>query len=41
MSSFSQDLARFVVEAKFEDLPETVVHEAKRTLLDSIACALA
>ena len=41
MISLSQELARFVVEAKFEDLPAAVVHEAKRTLLDSIGCALA
>ncbi len=41
MSSLSQELARFVVETKFEDLPEAVVHEAKRTLLDSVGCALA
>ena len=41
MSSLLQELARFVIEIKFEDLPAPVVHEAKRTLLDSIGCALA
>ncbi|MFC1934312.1 MmgE/PrpD family protein [Chloroflexota bacterium] len=40
MSSFSQELARFVCAAKFEDLPEAVVREAKRVILDSIGCAL-
>ena len=41
MESVSQELARFAVETKFEDLPEDVVHEAKRGLLDSIGCAIA
>ena len=41
MSSLSQELARFVVETKFEDLPGEVVYEAKRLLLDSIGCAIA
>lgn len=41
MNSLSQEIARFVVELKFEDLPDPVVHEAKRVLLDSIGCALA
>ena len=41
MASLSQELAKFVVETGFEDLPEPVVHEAKRILLDSIGCAIA
>jgi len=41
MNSFSQELAKFVVETKFGDLSEAVVHEAKRILLDSIGCGLA
>ena len=41
MSSLTQELAKFAAEIKFEDLPQTVVHEAKRVLLDSIGCALA
>jgi 2-methylcitrate dehydratase PrpD len=32
---------RFVVGIKFEDLPEDVVYETKRVLLDSIGCAIA
>jgi len=39
--SLTQEIARFVVETKFEDIPKIVVHEAKRTLLDSVGCALA
>jgi 2-methylcitrate dehydratase PrpD len=41
VSSISEELARFAVETKYEELPEQVVHEAKRVLLDSIGCALA
>ncbi len=41
MDSLSQTLAEFLVKIKYEDLPAAVVHEAKRTLLDSIGCALA
>lgn len=35
------DLASFTVATNFEQLPPEVVHESKRTLLDSIGCALA
>ena len=41
MNSLSQELASFVIETKFDDLPEAVVRETKRTLLDSIGCAIA
>ena len=41
MSSLSQELAKFVIETKFDDLPEDVVHEGKRSLLDSIGSAIA
>ena len=41
MASLSQELARFVVQTRFEDLPEPVVHETKRILLDSVGCAIA
>ncbi len=34
-------IADFVADAKFGDLPEAVVHETKRILLDSIGCAIA
>ena len=41
MNGFTQELARFVVETEIEDLPRDVVSEAKRLILDCIACALA
>jgi 2-methylcitrate dehydratase PrpD len=37
----SDRLARFVEDVTFESLPEEVVHESKRILLDSIGCAIA
>lgn len=33
-------LARFAAETRFDDLPEAVVREASRLLLDTIGCAL-
>ncbi len=41
MSNLSKELATFVIDTKFEDLPKAVAHEAKRVLMDSIGCALA
>ena len=41
MSNTLIELARFAATTEYADLPEPVVHEAKRTLLDSIGCALA
>lgn len=40
-ASTTSVLARFVAEARFEDLPESAVHEARRLLIDSIGCAFA
>lgn len=37
----TQDLARFVAEAKWENLPDPVRHEAKRALLNFFAVAIA
>jgi 2-methylcitrate dehydratase PrpD len=37
----TQTLARFVVETKWEDIPETARHEAKRALLNFFAVAIA
>jgi 2-methylcitrate dehydratase PrpD len=34
----TEQLAEFALATKFEDLPQTVVHAAKRMLLDSIGC---
>lgn len=36
----TQQLAEFVVRAKFEDVPQTVAHEAKRSLLHWIGVAV-
>jgi hypothetical protein len=33
-------LARFIIASGFDDLPETVRHEAKRTLVNWIGCAI-
>lgn len=41
MKTLAQRLSEFVVETKYEDLPQAVVHEARRVLLDAIGCALA
>jgi len=41
MDNTISKLARFTSEAKFSDLPEEVVHEMKRVVLDSIGCAIA
>ncbi len=36
----ARELARFSSKLRFEDLPEEVVHEAKRALLDALGCAV-
>lgn len=41
MGRIIQELARFTVETKYEDLPERVVHEAKKLLMDSVGDGLA
>ena len=35
------DLSNYSLNLKYTDLPEKVVHEAKRALLDSLGCAIA
>lgn len=40
MSSVTQELVNFAVDTKFEDLPQEVVREAKRCIMDCIGCAL-
>jgi len=37
--SISRQIARFAHHLKYEDLPDEVIHEAKRYLYDSIGCA--
>jgi 2-methylcitrate dehydratase len=39
MSSISRQLAEFAVGLKYQDLPDQVIHEVKRFLIDSIGCA--
>jgi len=41
MTSISRQMAEFVHDLHFEDLPGEVVHEAKRFLVDSLGCAFA
>jgi 2-methylcitrate dehydratase len=41
MREITEDLLRFVTEAKYENLPDEVVHEAKRSILDALGCAIA
>ncbi len=41
MRKISDDLVYFLIKTKFEDLPPEVVHEAKRSILDAIGCAIA
>jgi 2-methylcitrate dehydratase PrpD len=40
-SGVTQNLARFVVETRWDDIPQSVRHEAKRALLNFFAVALA
>jgi 2-methylcitrate dehydratase PrpD len=40
-STISNALAKFVVDARVEDMPPALAHEAKRSLLNFFACALA
>lgn len=40
MTTVAEELARFAHGLHFEDLPEAVVHEAKRRIIDSLGCAL-
>ena len=39
-NGITEKLARFVSMVRFSDLPEYVVHEMKRVILDSIGCAI-
>jgi 2-methylcitrate dehydratase PrpD len=36
----TRQLARFIVSSRFEDLPQAVRHEASRTLLNWVGCAI-
>ncbi len=39
-NSIAQQLAQFTTGLRFEDLPQDVVNESKRILLDSLGCAI-
>ena len=36
----THNLAKFIVSTRFEDIPDAVRHEAKRTLLNWVGCAV-
>ena len=40
MDSISREMARFAHDLRFEDIPSSAIHEARRFLLDSMGCAL-
>jgi 2-methylcitrate dehydratase len=41
VKAITEDLLRFIVGTAYEDLPDNVVHESKRSLLDAMGCAVA
>jgi 2-methylcitrate dehydratase PrpD len=41
MRRITDDLVNFVIKTKYADLPADVIHEAKRSLLDALGCAVA
>jgi 2-methylcitrate dehydratase PrpD len=41
MAGLMDEIARFVIQTRFDDLPPKVIQETKRMLLDSIGCAIA
>ncbi len=41
MRKITEDLVKFVTTIEYSDLPEDVIHESKRSLLDALGCALA
>jgi 2-methylcitrate dehydratase len=41
MNSISRQMAEFAHSLTFEDLPQEVIHEAKRFLIDTLGCAFA
>ena len=41
MAGLIRELARFVTQTRFEDLPLAAIQETKRMLMDSIGCAIA
>ena len=41
MRKIGDDLVNFIVGTEYADLPSNVIHEAKRSLLDALGCAIA
>jgi 2-methylcitrate dehydratase PrpD len=41
MKKISNELVNFIVKTEYMDLPPDVIHEAKRSLLDALGCAIA
>jgi 2-methylcitrate dehydratase len=41
MKAITEDLLQFAVGITYDDLPDKVVHESKRSLLDALGCAVA
>jgi 2-methylcitrate dehydratase PrpD len=39
-SNYTEQLVNFSVNTRFEDIPEGVVHETKRLILDTMGCAI-
>jgi 2-methylcitrate dehydratase PrpD len=40
MRKISDDLVNFIIKTEYADLPPDVIHEAKRSLLDALGCAV-
>ena len=40
MGTVAETLVGFAYSLRFEDLPQAVIHEAKRRIIDSLGCAL-
>ena len=41
MSNIMGELVKFILDTKYEDLPEPIVNTTKNLFMDSIGCALA
>ena len=39
--SITKELTDFVVRVSFDELPEKVVHQTKKVILDTLGCAIA
>src|SRR5687767_4970359 len=39
MQTVAENLGTYALSLKYEDIPADVVHQAKRTLMDTLACA--